>query len=475
MTMKKIIIFSIALIMSFLAQAQLYNNGAVLSIATGGILQVNAAFTNKSGSNLVNNGSLNLKGNLTNEQTMSAANNGTLTLEGTSAQTISGTAVYLAKNVTFNNAAGMTISKSLKADGEVKFQSGLITASNNSEPMIFGSNGIVSTMNVPNNTSHVNGFVKKEGTGALTFPIGDGTRYQPVGVNLTSNTDGIAAKYNVGSAGAGTYTTTGASNIALVSHNNLEYWDLTPISTAAGTVTVHWDDYNIIYLNVINDITDLAVAHKSGSNWLNEGGTATGSTTSGSITSLAINTWSPFALGSINARTILPITWLSFTGKAEEDYNLLTWTTASENQNKGFDIERSADGVRFEKIGFVTGKGTTSTKQDYRFKDESPNGLVYYRLKQLDFDGRFEYSKIIAIDRKGENVMSVFPNPSKGIFTITGIKNLEDETFTLINNVGQTLSINVQNDGQMDMSAFPSGVYYLRVASNGQVMKLVKE
>ena len=178
---------------------------------------------------------------------------------------------------------------------------------------------------------------------------------------------------------------------------------------------------------------------------------------------------------SYNNLGVLPIELLSFTGRSQGNYNLLQWTTASETQNKGFEIERSSDGVRFEKIGFVAGNGTTSTKQDYRFKDESPNGLVYYRLKQLDFDGRFEYSKIIAIDSKGEKVASVFPNPSTGIFTITGIEDTEDETFTLINSIGQTLSINVQNNGQMDMSAFPSGVYYLRVASNGQVMKLVKE
>ncbi len=178
---------------------------------------------------------------------------------------------------------------------------------------------------------------------------------------------------------------------------------------------------------------------------------------------------------SYNAMGVLPIELISFTGKQQNNINHLTWITASESQNKGFDIERSTDGVRFDKIGFVTGNGTTNTRKEYSFKDESPTGLVYYRLKQLDFDGRFEYSKIIAIDRKGENVVSVFPNPSKGVFTITGIEDSEDETFTLINSIGQTLSINVQNNGQLDMSAFPSGVYYLRVASSGQVMKLVKE
>ncbi len=182
-----------------------------------------------------------------------------------------------------------------------------------------------------------------------------------------------------------------------------------------------------------------------------------------------------------NAMGVLPIQLASFSGYAKDKTNFLTWTTASESQNKGFDIERSSlnpskgGKIEWQKIGFVAGNGTTNTRKEYSFEDKNPTGITYYRLKQLDFDGRFEYSKIIAIDTKGENMVSVFPNPSNGIFTITGIEDTEDETFTLINTVGQTLSITVQNDGQLDMSAYPSGVYYLRVASSGQVMKLVKE
>ena len=195
---------------------------------------------------------------------------------------------------------------------------------------------------------------------------------------------------------------------------------------------------------------------------------------------LGVGTWTKIfpgctSLTQFSIISALPIVLTRFEGNNRKDYNLLSWTTSSESQNKGFYIERSTDGVHFEKIGFLVGNGTTNIRKDYSFKDETPNGLVYYRLKQLDFDGRFEYSKIIAIDSKGEKVASVFPNPSTGIFTITGIEDTEDETFTLINSIGQTLSINVQNNGQVDMSAYPSSVYYLRVASNGQVMKLVKE
>jgi hypothetical protein len=182
------------------------------------------------------------------------------------------------------------------------------------------------------------------------------------------------------------------------------------------------------------------------------------------------------------AQVVLPITLVSFEGKALEKSNLLTWRTASETQNKGFDIEASPNPSKgggpntWRTIGFVAGHGTTNKEQRYIFKDEKPsNGVTYYRLKQLDFDGRFEYSKIVAIAQKGDNVVSVFPNPSNGVFTLSGLENIEDEQISIVNSIGQNIAITVQNDGQMDLSAYPSGVYYLRIASSGQVVKLIHQ
>ena len=176
--------------------------------------------------------------------------------------------------------------------------------------------------------------------------------------------------------------------------------------------------------------------------------------------------------------TALPVELTAFHATRTGSSNLLTWQTASESQNKGFDIERSEDGSRFEKTGFVAGKGTTTQTQNYTFTDLRPNqGVSYYRLKQLDFDGQFEYSKIVSVKQNGKNIVSVFPNPNKGMFTITGVEDTENKTFVLMNSVGQTFSITVQNDGQINMSAYPSGVYYLHIVStsSGQIMKLVKE
>jgi hypothetical protein len=74
-----------------------------------------------------------------------------------------------------------------------------------------------------------------------------------------------------------------------------------------------------------------------------------------------------------------------------------------------------------------------------------------------------------------KNAVSVSPNPSNGIFTLSGLENIEDEQISIVNSIGQNIAIPVQNDGQMDLSAYPSGVYYLRIASSGQVMKLIHQ
>ena len=176
--------------------------------------------------------------------------------------------------------------------------------------------------------------------------------------------------------------------------------------------------------------------------------------------------------------SVLPVELMRFEGNNKGKNNLLSWKTASESNNMGFDIERSTDGIRFGKIGFVKGNGTTTIAQSYTFEDSTPSeGIAYYRLKQLNFGGRFEYSKIISITQIVKNEVAVFPNPSNGIFTITGLKDTEGKTFVLMNSVGQTTSIKVQNNGQVDMSAYPSGVYYLHIGSTSskQIIKLLKE
>lgn len=120
---------------------------------------------------------------------------------------------------------------------------------------------------------------------------------------------------------------------------------------------------------------------------------------------------------SITIQDPLPVTLISFEGEADTEGVKLTWETAQEEENKGFEVERSQDGLRFETKGFVTGSNTTLVKSRYAFLDADvqPHLRYYYRLKQLDFDGEFTFSRMIGVVNTKELApFYVFPNPIIG-------------------------------------------------------------
>jgi len=102
-----------------------------------------------------------------------------------------------------------------------------------------------------------------------------------------------------------------------------------------------------------------------------------------------------------NVTGVVPVELASFSASIIQGRIMLEWTTVSELNNSGFEIERSVDGSIFVTIGFVEGKGTTTESNIYSFTDLSPfteNYIIYYRLKQVDFDGKFSYSKTISVE-----------------------------------------------------------------------------
>ncbi len=121
------------------------------------------------------------------------------------------------------------------------------------------------------------------------------------------------------------------------------------------------------------------------------------------------------------AGSALPVDLVAFTGKNEGSINHLFWTTASEENNVGFELQRSNNGRDFETIGFVEGIGTTENTNNYSFIDERPlTGDNYYRLKQIDYDGQYELSNVIVLEfnTSANGVIKVFPNPNNGQFTL---------------------------------------------------------
>lgn len=133
----------------------------------------------------------------------------------------------------------------------------------------------------------------------------------------------------------------------------------------------------------------------------------------------------------------LPVSWLYFDGQYVDGKNLLEWHTASEKDNQGFEIERSVDGSTFEKIGWTDGHGTTRSTQTYIFTDAEPSlGWNYYRLKQIDYDGTFEYSRLIPV-LSNANLPRLYPNPvgDHDHLYFSGIRTKETVTIILTNMV----------------------------------------
>lgn len=184
-----------------------------------------------------------------------------------------------------------------------------------------------------------------------------------------------------------------------------------------------------------------------------------------------------------NSAIILPVELLSFSGKIIAESTQLNWETVSELNNEGFEIQWAMGNEQlamnsWETLGFVNGSGTTNETQNYQFIHNRPaDGINYYRLKQMDFDGKFEYSKIEAVQfYDGQNTpIQIFPNPVKDgnltiqldgelttqmliqVFDLTGKKRLQQSSF--------------EHHNQLDVSSLSSGIFIVEIVANGQITR----
>ncbi len=175
--------------------------------------------------------------------------------------------------------------------------------------------------------------------------------------------------------------------------------------------------------------------------------------------------------------TALPVELISFTARATTASIALNWQTASEENNAGFEIERSTDGKNFTFIGFEKGIGTTAELQNYSFEDKETRAgqRYYYRLKQIDFDGAFEYSDIVQTEIEGKSLNVAFsPNPSQGK---TQLDLFADSRGQLSINIFDASGKEILNTVQevekgdqrisLDLAGLPKGLYFAKIALDG--------
>lgn len=169
-----------------------------------------------------------------------------------------------------------------------------------------------------------------------------------------------------------------------------------------------------------------------------------------------------------NSGAILNVELSKFAAVPQSNSVLLSWATASETNNSHFDVERSADARTWSKIGEVKGNGSKNAESQYTLVDAQPlAGVNYYRLKQVDTDGKFEYHKIISVLMSGKgSKVTIAPNPAVERLQILGIT--EGGEASIFNVSGQLL-MTVKNTTTLEIGNLPQGVYLLRyIGNNGE-------
>ena len=170
----------------------------------------------------------------------------------------------------------------------------------------------------------------------------------------------------------------------------------------------------------------------------------------------------------------LPIELISFQGKASKSGIMLNWSTASELNNEKYIIEHTSEGKNFEPIGVVQGSGTTLTQQKYTFIHENASsGINYYRLKQVDFDGKFTFSPIISINfnKNKKTISPIYPNPSPSGWVFIDYASdhqgtIQIATYDVVGRLvsNESLTINVgDNKLQWYINSTAKGVFFVKI------------
>ena len=171
----------------------------------------------------------------------------------------------------------------------------------------------------------------------------------------------------------------------------------------------------------------------------------------------------------------LPVEWLYFDGRIVEQGIQLDWGTASEENNSHFVVQRSSENDVWEDLYEIAGAGNSVEVSQYTFTDNNPKiGANYYRIKQVDFDGQFEYSKVIMFDQRtgGDLGLNFYPNPAQNDLMINWEGRSPNSSVQLLDMSGKVLEQKDyagSNNAYLSLNSYPNGIYFIRLETNTSV------
>ena len=467
--------------------------------------------TIETGLNLGGNSELAVYGNWSNYGVFNCGT-GEINFAGNVQQTVisGGDPFYdISLNNSQNGNSDIVLSENLTVTHNAIFNNGIL--STNPNKIIFTS---TATSTPGTTTSFVDGIVEKSGSGSFTVPTGDvilrdigaGNQtykiWATITINPVSNTT-TDVEYYFTNSGLPTWWNAGSNLDATIHHvTDREYWLISSTENFTNA-TLYWKDNAHANGAVCNHSfcdgdnvfvsSDLTVAYWTGSLWRDAGGVASSNHDAGSITSaLQI----PFGAKSQTFVTFaskenlnpLPIELTSLTASCENEFAIIQWETSSEINNDYFMIEKSNNMENFFEVARVDGAGNSNTPLSYSITDNKLfGGNNYYRLKQVDFDGKSWTSNVVTINfyRSDEDaIMIAYPNPFTEELNVT-IENLKDKEFVLeiIDDLGRVVYsetfVNSDNSfiTTINLDHIKPAVYNLRTRSESTILnaKVVKK
>lgn len=291
--------------------------------------------------------------------------------------------------------------------------------------------------------------------------LGNGTftnSNTPLQIGIDNNWDTVVTAYQHTAAlkTDGTRWAWGFNNNGEYGIGNLD-WYTEPFQTGAET------DWQLLSVKSYN-----AFGIRTGSNlWgcgLNENGQVGDGTTIDRL-----------SLVQVSCNIILPVTWLYVKGKLlNNNTSIIEWATASESNSSHFEIEHSNNGISFAKTGIVNAAGFSSSITNYSFTHLSPvAGKNYYRIKQVDLDDRYNYSRIVTlINSPEQNIIAISPNPAQNFIQLN-TNTTKPCTLRIFSMEGKLLlqqQLSAGNQQQsIDISKLPAGMYSLQMQTNETV------
>ncbi len=317
------------------------------------------------------------------------------------------------------------------------------------------------------------------------FPMLVGSNYRPASVEFTvapTNAGTLTTEFfSIPPGNSGLYLydfSLGFVEVNKAATNG--YWKIDPIGTTGGIYTLTLTGTGFYGISAVTDLR--IIKRQTAGAWtLPSGSTAiagTGATTAPVVGRSGYSGFGEFTLGGDSTQNPMPVKWLSFEGTRKEEGVLLNWKTAQEINNAYFIIERKTDNKSdFEAISKEFPINTGSIKS-YTYFDQniSKSETYIYRIKQVDLDGKFSYSKTLLINFEFDSEeIIVGPNPANDNIMVRNI-NI-NEPIELIDALGKIISVKLEND-KIKLNNIPSGVYQLNVTSlNGQKksIRIIKE